>query len=89
MGYNIATKGEIEAVIRSGLVLSIRSARHQGYDPLFVVGVLANAEHNALALGLDWLGILAAARAIPGLDAGKLIDAVMGVGMIEAGGPRS
>jgi len=74
MGLDVVFKAEVGAAILASVVLTVRSAQRQGGDPLFVAGALAIAEHNALAFGLDWLGILGGARAALGSDVGALID---------------
>jgi len=73
---NIVLKSDIQATILAGVVLTIRCARQQGSDPRFVAGVLAIAEHNAHALGLDWPGILDDLFAALGDDAGGMFDVI-------------
>ena len=68
---------ELGARILAGVVLVVRGAQRQGGDPQFVAGVLAFAEHRAIAEGLDWAGLLAQAREVLGADVGRLIDAAL------------
>ena len=72
MARELVFKEEIGAAILAGVVLTVRAAQHQGSDPRFIAGVLAMAEHNALALGLDWGAILDDSRLALGADVGVL-----------------
>jgi len=70
-------RDEVGARLLAGVVLVVRGAQRQGGDPQFVAGVLALAEHQAIAEGLDWAGLLDQARAALGADVGRLIDAAL------------
>ena len=77
MSLSIVSHSEIRAHILSGVVLTIRGAQRQGGDQQFIAGVLANAEHNALACSLDWPCILTDAKKILGSGVAALIDQAM------------
>lgn len=83
MGRNaVVFQDEIGQRLLAAVVLVVRSAQRQGGDPQFIAGVLALAEHRALAEDQDWAALLAQARAALGADVGRLIDAAL---TLEAG----
>ncbi len=77
MGRDILLKSEVQAAVLAGVVLCVRCAQQAGGDVAHIRGVLTMAEHNALALGLSWSGILDAAHVALGADVGQLIDGAL------------
>lgn len=55
-------RDEISAQILSGIMLTVRFAQVQGYDEMFVAGVLAMAEHEALSHEINWTALLETAK---------------------------
>lgn len=67
---------DVKAAVLAGVVLTVRCAQQAG-NVQFVAGILAMAEHNAIALGANWPAILKEARCALGADTAALIDAAM------------
>ena len=78
MGLDVKFKPELANELTGALVFLVRCAKVQGNaDPAFIAGALAMAEHRALAMGLDWPGILQSTRDSLGRDVAGLIDAAL------------
>ncbi|NIV31743.1 MAG: hypothetical protein GWN58_20335 [Anaerolineae bacterium] len=77
MGLDVLFIRDVEAMILAGVVLAVRGAQHQGYDPQFIAGALSQAEHTCIAAKGDWQGLLDQARVMLGADQQGLLDAAL------------
>ncbi len=85
MSTGIYVRDEIRAHILAAVVFAIRGAQAQGGDPRFIAGVLTLAEHNALAIEIDWSDLLSDARVVLGADTTSLLDQAL---HLETGASR-
>lgn len=76
-GLDVLFRADIHRLVLAGIVLSIQDALHQGYAPLYVAGILANAQHNSLAAGVSWKGVLDEAREELETDHCQLLEAAL------------
>jgi hypothetical protein len=66
---------DLRAVVLAGVVLSVRTARAQGLGNVeFVAGILALAEHQALAFKVSWPDVLCDVRQVLGDGYAGLLD---------------
>lgn len=71
---------DIEKIVLSGVILSIRGAQHQGYDAQYLGGVMAQAEHTCIAAKGDWPALLDEARTLLLPNQQLLLDAALQIG---------
>lgn len=74
MAIDVYFKSEIQNSIVAGIVLAARMTA--GQDVEFLRGILALAQHQALAFGLSWQALVADARQNLTGDGCELLDAV-------------
>ena len=66
---------DLRATVLSGVVLSIRTARANNMANVeFCAGILALAEHNALACKVSWPGLLLDVRQVLGTGYADLLN---------------
>ena len=77
MCINLWTNADIRNRTLAQVVLVVRGAQHQGYDPAFIAGAFALAEAQVTAVGIEWRPFVADVKAQVGAPLSQLVDAAL------------